>query len=296
MQMKNKNIERGWLFKTKRDFAKRWNIEIEDRFYERCITLIGDIINPEQLSELEQKIFLIAGETYKGKKKFSGTISMLNRFNGLHDSYFVFHETALYSLLMQLKDVKFLEALENIINFCKKDKDDKFLLTFNDIALVSNKPFRLYYNDKYEFYPSNIEIFDKVLINDVLEFLKDYPKAKKQLSEALKNFITKENYRDVVDKTRLSLELFLKQLLNNEKSLENQKDEILQYFGNSLDENFKKMFLEILNYYQSLNNNRAKHCKSNSKEFKYYEVEFLFYLVGNFLQLFMTFNKFEKNN
>ncbi|EAJ5160310.1 hypothetical protein DL041_09915, partial [Campylobacter jejuni] len=105
---------------------------------------------------------------------------------------------------------------------CKKDKDDEFLLTFNDIVLMSNKPFRLYYNDKYEFHPSNIEIFDQVLINDVLEFLKDYPKAKKQLSEALKIFITKENYRDVVDKTRLSLELFLTQLLNNEKSLENQ--------------------------------------------------------------------------
>ncbi|HHD0454258.1 TPA: hypothetical protein ACOS3E_000984 [Campylobacter coli] len=291
--MKNKNMERGWLFETKRDFAKRWNIEIEDRFYERCITLIGDIINPEQLPELEQKIFLIVGEIYKGKKKFSGIISMINYFN---DTYFAFHETALCSLLIQLKDVKFLEALENIINFCKKSKDDNFLSKFNDIALISNKPFRLYYNDKYEFHPSNIEIFDKVLINDVLEFLKNYPKAKKQLSEALKIFITKENYRDVVDKTRLSLELFLKQLLNNEKSLENQKDEILRYFGNLLDENFKKMFLEILNYYQGLNNNRAKHCKSNSKEFEDYEVEFLFYLVGNFLQLFMTFNKFKKNN
>ncbi|EAJ1431707.1 hypothetical protein HO312_001638, partial [Campylobacter jejuni] len=243
MERKIYNIKRGWLFKTKRDFAKRWNIEIEDRFYERCITLIGDIINPKQLSELEQKIFLIVGEIYKGEKKFSGVISIFNHFNGLHDSYFAFHETALYSLLMQLKDVKFLEALENIINFCKKDKDDEFLLTFNDIVLMSNKPFRLYYNDKYEFHPSNIEIFDQVLINDVLEFLKDYPKAKKQLSEALKIFITKENYRDVVDKTRLSLELFLTQLLNNEKSLENQKDEILRYFGNLLDENFKKMFL-----------------------------------------------------
>ncbi|EAI3432508.1 hypothetical protein E4I96_08315 [Campylobacter coli] len=275
MERKIYNIKRGWLFKTKRDFAKRWNIEIEDRFYERCITLIGDIINPKQLSELEQKIFLIVGEIYKGEKKFSGVISIFNHFNGLHDSYFAFHETALYSLLMQLKDVKFLEALENIINFCKKDKDDEFLLTFNDIVLMSNKPFRLYYNDKYEFHPSNIEIFDQVLINDVLEFLKDYPKAKKQLSEALKIFITKENYRDVVDKTRLSLELFLTQLLNNEKSLENQKDEILRYFGNLLDENFKKMFLEILNYYQRLNNNRAKHCKSNGQEFKDYEVEFV---------------------
>lgn len=294
MERKIYNIKQGWLFKTKRDFAKRWNIEIEDRFYERCITLIGDIINPKQLSELEQKIFLIVGEIYKGEKKFSGVISVFNHFNNLHDSYFAFHKTALYSLLMQLKDVKFLEALENIINFCKKDKDDEFLLTFNDIVLMSNKPFRLYYNDKYEFHPSNIEIFDQVLINDVLEFLKDYPKAKKQLSEALKIFITKENYRDVVDKTRLSLELFLTQLLNNEKSLENQKDEILRYFGNLLDENFKKMFLEILNYYQRLNNNRAKHCKSNGKEFKDYEVEFLFYLVGNFLQLFMTFNKFKK--
>lgn len=70
MERKIYNIKRGWLFKTKRDFAKRWNIEIEDRFYERCITLIGDIINPKQLSELEQKIFLIVGEIYKGERSF----------------------------------------------------------------------------------------------------------------------------------------------------------------------------------------------------------------------------------
>lgn len=284
--MEEINIERGWLYEIKNNFTQRWNIEIEDRFYERCITFVSKMIDTNALlGEVEYEAFLIAGEPYKGIKKIQNPLNAFRNY--FQDTNFEFHKTALYDLLTQIKKEKFLEVLEHIINFYNKNKDDEIITTFNDIAFLSNKPVRLHYNDRYEFYPSDIEIFDKFLINDVLAFLKDYPKSKEQLSEALRLFLKKEHYRDAVDKTRLALELFLKQLLKNEKSLENQKEELCKYFGNTLDENIKKMFLNILNFYQQLNNNRAKHCKSDSKKFKHCEVQFLFYLVGNFLRLFM---------
>ena len=122
---------------------------------------------------------------------------------------------------------------------------------------------------------------------DVLEFLQPYKDAHKALTEALQAFL-KKSYRDAVDKARLALEVFLKELLNNEKSLENQKECLNQYLGEYIHQDIKSMFSKILNCYTNLNNNEAKH---NSGDFKEYEVEFLFYLVGNFIRLFMQVEK-----
>lgn len=57
--------------------------------------------------------------------------------------------------------------------------------------------------------------------------------------------------------------------------------------------NIKTMFKAILDCYARLNNNRAKHSGQNSQPFKDYEVEFLFYLVGNFMRFFMKINQEE---
>jgi len=82
----------------------------------------------------------------------------------------------------------FLQILEIIINFYYKEKNKEILNNFNDITYISNKPIRLIFDDCYRFYPSGVEILDEKLINDVLDFLKQYPKAHKEFSESLKIF------------------------------------------------------------------------------------------------------------
>ena len=85
--------------------------------------------------------------------------------------------------------------VEYVINFYYREKNENILMTFNDIACVSNTNIRLCYDEKYRFYPKGVEIFDKKLIDDVLEFLQPYKKAHKELSEALQAFL-KKSYRD----------------------------------------------------------------------------------------------------
>ena len=283
---KDFKIKRSWLFETKQNFAKRWDIEIEDNhFYERCISIISKVINKgNNFEELLYRTHLIIGKIYT-QKHITPSIQNILSFKG---EEFNFGATELYYTLKELSNddclYKFLEAIEFIINFYEQSKNNEIIEEFNDTAYLSNKPIRLYYDTDYKFYHSDVEIFDKKLINDVLDFLKDYPKAHKELSEALKMFINKKSYRDVVDKTRLALELFLKQLLNNKKSLENQKDILNKYLDNNIHKQIKSMFINILDLYEKLNNDNAKH---DSNEFLEYEVEFLFYLVGNFIRLFM---------
>ena len=271
-------VKKGWLLQTKQDFAKRWNIDFQDdEFYNRCITIVSNMVkNDKNFYYLSREIHLITGK----------------RFIEPHrENFALFKFTALYEILHSIArdDLlpDFLELIEYIINFYYKDKDENLLATFNDIACISNLSVRLCHNDEYKFYPSGVELFDEKLVNDILEFLQSYPKAHKELSEALQEFL-KKSYRDAVDKTRLALEIFLKELLKNDKSLENQKDEICRYFGNEIHTNIKSMFLNILDLYTKFNNDKAKH---NSGSFNEYEVEFLFYLVGNFIRLFMQIEK-----
>lgn len=288
MNKKDKDfkIKRSWLFKTKQNFAKRWNIEIEDNhFYERCINIVSNIINSgNDFKSLSYEAHLIIGKIYT-QKYITPSFQNMLAFKG---EEFNFGTTELYYTLKELSNdnnlIKFLEAIEFIINFYEKSKNNEIIEEFNDAAYLSNKPIRLHYDTSYKFYHSNIEIFDKKLIDDVLDFLKDYPKAHKELSEALKMFINKKSYRDIVDKTRLALEIFLKQLLKNKKSLENQKDILNKYLDNNIHKQIKSMFINILDLYEKLNNDNAKH---DSNDFLEYEVEFLFYLVGNFIRLFM---------
>lgn len=272
-------IPRGWLLENKQDFARRFNIVdlTDDKFYERFITIISSIVkNDVRFFKLSYEIHLIVGKEIAEQE---------DKWYGL------FKHTKLYKILQSLVErkmfIEFLNLIEHIINFYYKDKDENILITFNDITRISNLNVRLCYDDKYRFYPSGVELFDKKLVDDVLEFLQPYKDAHKELSEALQAFL-KKSYRDAVDKTRLALEVFLKELLNNEKSLENQKEFLCKYLGENMHQDIKSMFLQILDFYAKLNNNEAKH---NSGDFKEYEVEFLFYLVGNFIRLFMQVEK-----
>lgn len=271
-------VKKGWLLQTKQDFAKRWNIDFQDdEFYNRCITIVSNMVkNDENFYYLSREIYLIAGKRFVEPHR---------------NTFYLFKYTALYEILHSFAQddlfSNFLKSIEYIINFYHKGRDENLLATFNDIACISNLSVRLCYNDEYKFYPSGVELFDKKLVDDILEFLQPYPNAHKELSEALQEFL-KKSYRDAVDKTRLALEIFLKELLNNDKSLENQKDELCRYFGNKIHTNIKSMFLNILDLYAKFNNDKAKH---NSGSFNEYEVEFLFYLVGNFIRLFMQIEK-----
>lgn len=299
MSKKDFVAQRSWLFETKQDFARRWNIDIYDNgFYVRCknivATIISDITRNEQKFErLSYEAHSLVAEPYSQTYTHNSFQSIVSG----KDTKFNFSQTDLYKTLQILSNdnhfFNFLQILEHILNAYRNEKDEKIILEFNDIALISNKNVRLFYNNgKYEFYPSGVELFDEKLVNDILEFLQSYPKAHKELSEALQEFL-KKSYRDAVDKTRLALEIFLKELLNNDKSLENQKDELCRYFGNKIHTNIKSMFLNILDLYAKFNNDKAKH---NSGSFNEYEVEFLFYLVGNFIRLFMQIKNNQKHN
>ena len=279
------------------NFANRWNISLDnDRFFNSCIEVIGKIFenkydNYALLEGICHKVCLIIGEINQDRefiKAGSGRSIFLDKiYNEYNGEKIKYCHTSLYKLLKRLSnedEIKFIQAIEIILNSHLNKREKHIIDNFNNI--LSNRRIRLSYNEcnnKYEFYPNNVKELDKVLVDDVLIFLKDFSEAHNQLTEALKMFLENASYRDIVDKVRLALELFLKNYLNNDKSLENQESDLGKLLkNNQVSTEIRNMFHKLMDYFIKLNDNKAKHSEY---EFKKCEVEFLLYLVGNFIKL-----------
>ena len=139
--------------------------------------------------------------------------------------------------------------------------------------------------DGYIFYPANAELLDVKLIVDVLNWLNEYPKAKEKYDSALRLFLKGDRTRHVLDDCRLSLELFVKQCLSSEKTLENQVQELGKHLKEKgMSTELRTMFTRLIDGYTSYNNNKVKHDDKIDES----EIEFLIYTTGAFMRLLLS--------
>lgn len=103
----------------------------------------------------------------------------------------------------------------------------------------------------------------KVIISTVesdKHFLAKFPKAKKQYIDGITKYSQNIYERNALDDLRLSLELFLQQLLNNTKSLENQLSEVDTFAkSKGISVEAVNMLNKLLNYYANYQNTYVKH-------------------------------------
>lgn len=115
------------------------------------------------------------------------------------------------------------------------------------------------------------KISETELIQKTKHWLSDYPAALKQYESALTKFEGGIFERNTLDDMRLSFELLVKELLGNEKSLENQIAEIgtkLKSAGASVE--LRNMVQPIIKYYTDFQNNHVKHNDAvNDNEIEY---------------------------
>lgn len=117
----------------------------------------------------------------------------------------------------------------------------------------------------------------------VLGKLDNCPKAKKLFNQAIEKRNMGCYERNTLDDMRLSLELFLKQKLGNNQSLENQIKHIGQYQkekGRSAE--FTNMFRSLLDYYSKYQNEHVKHDDNINQG----EVDFVIKLTSDFIDCF----------
>lgn len=115
------------------------------------------------------------------------------------------------------------------------------------------------------------KITETELIQKTKHWLSNYPKALKQYESALSKYEGGIFERNTLDDMRLAFELLVKELLNSEKSLENQLSGIglkLKEAGTSVE--LRNMVQQVIKYYTDFQNNHVKHNDAvNDKEIEY---------------------------
>jgi hypothetical protein len=126
---------------------------------------------------------------------------------------------------------------------------------------------------------------DKKLLTDTLKGLETFPQAHKLCNRALKDFNSGNDERHILDDLRLSVEYFLRSILGNEKTLENQIPFLGKYqkdkgISSEISNTFQRL-IEIFGKYQ---NNYVKH----NDKVKHSEIEFIFNLTNTFYRFLLS--------
>ncbi len=125
------------------------------------------------------------------------------------------------------------------------------------------------------------ETLNLSLIDDVKHWLSDFESSYKLYESALSKFDNNIFERNLLDDLRLSLELLLKEIFANGKSLENQipyLGKFINYKGGSKE--FSNMFRTLVDYYSKYQNTFIKHNDSVIEE----EIEFIFEMTSSFMK------------
>lgn len=119
------------------------------------------------------------------------------------------------------------------------------------------------------------------LIEETKHWLDGYPQSLTLYERALQKYELQTYERNLLDDLRLALELLLKSLFSNSKSLENQLANIGQFIkGKKGSSEFANMFSKLLDYYSKYQNNYIKHDDAVIEE----EIEFVMEITSSFMK------------
>lgn len=133
----------------------------------------------------------------------------------------------------------------------------------------------------------DINAVNEVLIDETRHWLNNHNRVLSLYQSALDKYNNGIFERNVLDDIRLSLELLLKDILKNEKSLENQLSSLgsfIQEKGGSKE--LGNMFQKLVEYYSKYQNTYIKHNDWVIEE----EVEFIFEITSSFMKHFVRMN------
>lgn len=92
-----------------------------------------------------------------------------------------------------------------------------------------------------KFYPSGAKELSERLVGDVLKWLTDFPEAKQRFSDALERY-TNSDFENAIANAYSAMEGLVKELLSNDKNLEENKNEFIKKLG------LPKEFSQIIHF------------------------------------------------
>ncbi len=203
-------------------------------------------------------------------------------YHGFINTYFTSTKTIeelsryIQYMFIVLEGMNYLEIRDGL----QKDIENVIKLGGSPIFLYKDED-----TNEVKVMPSGCMLLDEEIILPSLEWLARYPSVKKIFMKALLGYLafdnTDEAARTIYDDLRSSFELLLKNILNNNKTLENNAKELKDWMtARDVHPSIIKTYTTILAKYEDYMND-VKHVRRyNSKE-----LEFMFYQTSLFIFL-----------
>lgn len=301
MKKEEVKLNNDSIYIKRKAFYKRWNIiesnEDNNQIKIRCLSAITKILNmANRPSDFDISIY----NNVDFLNDYCCEVSMILGIENKSNTFKNFELKDLYKYLLKLDlnkedDYKrFLWYLEITLNYDFGryiDKNELVNKVVEALKLSNANVKILKKENDYELYPIHIEFLDEPLVIDNLIWLDKYKTTKEHFSSAVKMQRKKQNYRNIVDELRFSLESFFQQLFSNKKSLENQKNNIGEFLkNNNISTIISNMYIKLFDLYTVYNNDNAKHGDNITEQ----EIDYLIYLTGSFIRLVLQIEESKK--
>lgn len=122
---------------------------------------------------------------------------------------------------------------------------------------------------------------NETLTEETRHWLDGYPNALELYLQAIHKYKHHIFSRNLLDDLRLSLELLLKAVFQNDKTLENQLAQVGTFVSNAGgSKEFSNMFAKLIDYYAKYQNTYIKHDDAVVED----EIEFVFEIASSFMR------------
>ena len=188
-----------------------------------------------------------------------------------------------------------LFVVETIYSYFQNEKVEEYIKTIDSkIELLSKQLSFLkirWRNGK--FYPAEAKELSEKLINEPLEWLKDYPKVKSLYKNALDHYSVsvRDNIKrkDVISNSFQAIEELTRNLLNNDKAFDNNFNYLVESLN--LNTNWKQIF----HYYKELSKEFGRHSGRGENFIpEQSDTESFLYLSGLIMRLILEKLKISK--
>ena len=276
-----------------KNFYKRWNIEYDEKtqfveFKNRFLISFDLILGNEFFTnqELVNEYLRLIGikplqtSTYKT----IGGFLNLQQFTAFGQTIRL-SDSHIWYLLNNIEDfstlIKCIQAIDWLDGLNENKKRKFFEAIKKDITFLELKVRVKVEKSNILLYPSGSKLLDEKLINDILDWLDEYPRVKKEFKSALEGYANKSETRLIIDSLRLSFELFLRDILKNNKSLEKQNSSLGGYLNSKgTPKEISNSYIKLIDMYTKYNDEYVKH----NNEAKDSEIELIIYLTGCFIR------------
>jgi len=200
------------------------------------------------------------------------------------------------------KNFKWLESLTNrdflttleLLEYCP----EKYYESIDTILVMSKRKdnidlgIRFY---KWTFYRAWDEELDEKILNNSIDNISIYDKAKKHYKEALVSYSTWK-YSEALTNCYTTIEKLAQEILWNSKTLWNNQDELVKFLKNWTDDKFVKQWREIIKHLCTYLHDFSTRHWGKIDEIDEIEVDATIYLVGTVINLLSKRNLLNKTS